>query len=318
MSTLSLRQAWRQRWRRWLDKRIPARTEQVLNHRNIFIFPTGFGAFYLLVTVLLFTIGLIYQNNSVYAFCFFLVAVFVAAIMPTYQNLQGLRCRVSSSSTTIAGGPFDVKLHVSAAGVDRFQLIFRHESEVVLTLYSVESKPVHLGMLYAQPGVFPLPLVKLASVYPLGFFRAWTWLSLEHLIYVAPKPKQYSEIEQLISARGERSIAFRQDDDELELREYRHGDSARDIYWRKAAAGGQLLSKARVLQHSSEAPQGLLDYRLSQAPSHVLKLADLCYWVLRCEHLGQPYGLMLPDTVVAMDCGDVQKNRCLQALAEAL
>lgn len=312
------RNAWQARWRRWLARRIPPSLEQVLSQRNIFIFPTGFGAFYLLVTALLFTIGLNYQNNSVYAFCFFLVAVFVAAIMPTFNNLQGLTIRCKPSSVTVQGSAADVVLYCSGGARERFQLMLHHEPVTVFDVAPEQRGDVHLSMSFADPGIQPLAAIKMQSVYPLGLYRAWTWLSLAHVVYVAPRPVRVSELQQLIEPQG-RAVNWQlKESDERELREYRHGDSARDIFWRRAAGEGPLLSKTRGLQRRAESPQGLLDYQRSQASQHRAKLADLCYWVLHCDAHGLPFGLSLPSGQIPLDSGARHRARCLQALAEAV
>ena len=44
----------KQAWQRWLDRRLPRARQVQLDQRRIFIFPTGYGFLYLLVSVLLF------------------------------------------------------------------------------------------------------------------------------------------------------------------------------------------------------------------------------------------------------------------------
>lgn len=314
----SWREAWQRRWRQWIAKRIPRRQEQTLNQKNIFIFPTGFGAFYLLVTALLFTIGLNYQNNSVYAFCFFLVAVFVAAIMPTFNNLHGLKIRVRASSVSVVGQSSDIELFLYAEQRARCQVVICHEPRVFCDMTPDARQVIHLAVVSTVPGIHPLSAIKLESVYPLGLYRAWTWLSLAHTLYVAPRPRRASELHELIKPQGRAANWQWQDNDERELREFRHGDGARDIYWRRAAGEGPLLSKTRGVQRRAESPQGLLDYQRSIAPNHQAKLADLCFWTLHCDAEGMPFGLVLPSVTVPLDRGVKHRARCLQALAEAV
>lgn len=314
----SWRVAWQIRWRRWIAKRIPPQREQTLNQRNIFIFPTAFGAFYLLVTALLFTIGLNYQNNSVYAFCFFLVAVFVAAIMPTFNNLHGLTFRTKSHVVTTVGQPTDVVVYVSAEQRTRCQLALCHDPIVVFDVIPDQQCDIHLALTMMSPGVHRLQSLKLESVYPLGLYRAWTWLSLANTLYAAPRPLRVSDLAQLIDTQGRAAQWQWQENEERELREFRPGDGARDIYWRRAVGEGPLLSKTRGVQRRAASPQGLLDYHRSTATQHLAKLADLCFWVLHCDAQGVPFGLILPATSIALDSGASHRKRCLMALAEAV
>ena len=48
-------------YERWLARRLPPARQVVLDQRRIFIFPTGYGFFYLLVSALLFIGGINYD-----------------------------------------------------------------------------------------------------------------------------------------------------------------------------------------------------------------------------------------------------------------
>lgn len=317
----SWRALWQQHWRRWLSRRIPSSAEQILSQRNIFIFPTGFGFFYLVITCLLFIIGLNYQNNSVYAFCFFLLAVFVAAMLPTFNNLRGLVVKCKPTSVAIAASQVEVPLSLSSGGRERFQLELLASEPVVVSLDKNTERSISLPMRWSRPGVQRWQNIKLSSAFPLGVYRAWTWLRLDHTVYVAPQPVRYTDLIQLLdTGKGRAAISRRVDADDLALREYREGDGAREVYWRRAATWTDqpLLSKVRGEYDEAFVEEGCLDYTRSRAPSHEAKLADLCFWVLECERRGMAYGLLLPAHNLSLGVGMQHQHRCLQALAEAI
>ena len=56
---MSVKQRIRQRWQRWLDRRIPPASQVTLSHRSIFILPTATGALYLLMLVVMLILILI-------------------------------------------------------------------------------------------------------------------------------------------------------------------------------------------------------------------------------------------------------------------
>jgi hypothetical protein len=58
----------------WLKKRIPAGEEQALSHEKIFIFPSRFGFWFLILAALLFVLGTNYQNNLMRLLCTFLAS----------------------------------------------------------------------------------------------------------------------------------------------------------------------------------------------------------------------------------------------------
>ena len=71
-------------YERWLSRRLPRSGRVVLNQKRIFIFPTGYGFFYLLVASLLFIGGINYENNLILALSFLLASLFLVAILHTY------------------------------------------------------------------------------------------------------------------------------------------------------------------------------------------------------------------------------------------
>ena len=62
-------------YERWLTRRLPAARQIVLNQKRIFIFPTGYGFFYLLVAGLLFIGGINYENNLILALSFLMAKI---------------------------------------------------------------------------------------------------------------------------------------------------------------------------------------------------------------------------------------------------
>ena len=88
----------KQAWQRWLDRRLPRARQVQLDQRRIFIFPTGYGFLYLLVSVLLFFGGINYENNLILGLCFLMVSLFLVAILHTFRNLSGLSLRAGAEA----------------------------------------------------------------------------------------------------------------------------------------------------------------------------------------------------------------------------
>ena len=94
----------KQAWQRWLDRRLPRARQVQLDQRRIFIFPTGYGFLYLLVSVLLFFGGINYENNLILGLCFLMIGLFVVAILHTYRNLSGLILRAGGGRSSSSLG----------------------------------------------------------------------------------------------------------------------------------------------------------------------------------------------------------------------
>ncbi|HET8729936.1 MAG TPA: hypothetical protein VFM34_02355, partial [Moraxellaceae bacterium] len=78
-----LRTYYQKRWQSWLNRRIPRRTEVVLDQRRIFIFLTRQGGLAGVLVSALFVGGLNYANNLLLATSFFLSSLFVITIHHT-------------------------------------------------------------------------------------------------------------------------------------------------------------------------------------------------------------------------------------------
>ncbi|HAJ42764.1 MAG TPA: DUF58 domain-containing protein, partial [Alcanivorax sp.] len=100
----------KQAWQRWLDRRLPRARQVQLDQRRIFIFPTGYGFLYLLVSVLLFFGGINYENNLILGLCFLMVSLFLVAILHTFRNLSGLSLRAGASRSGFVGGQGSVEV----------------------------------------------------------------------------------------------------------------------------------------------------------------------------------------------------------------
>jgi len=82
--------AWRQRWQKWLDRRIPPARQVELSHRSIFIVPNRVGLLFGVALFVMLVTAINYQNSLIYALTFWLFCVAMAAMNFTYRNLSGL------------------------------------------------------------------------------------------------------------------------------------------------------------------------------------------------------------------------------------
>src|SRR5690606_21950534 len=97
------------------------------------------------------------------------------------------------------------------------------------------------------------------------------------------------------------------------LRQYHRGDSLRQVAWKVAARDQGLFTKQFAGRADSEL---WLDWEM---PPHGLgveeKLSQLARWVLDAHARGLAFGLRLPGRTVGIGTGDIQRERCLDALA---
>jgi uncharacterized protein (DUF58 family) len=297
----------------WLDARMPRGEEAVLTHRCVYILPTRQGLFFALVLVLLLIGSINYAIGLGFAFTFLLAGLGLVSMLHAYRNLAGLVLRPGKAEAVFAGQSALLCLRAENS-VPRFALAAQVEGgqETVADI-PVGGGELLLPFPAARRGVLRPGKLRLATLFPLGLFRAWSWAApdLSCLVYPAPEegnvplPPGAGE-----SAGGSR--LRRGQDDFGGLREYRPGDSPRHVAWKAAARGERLLTK----EFAGEAGRLLwLDWHDLAALDAEARLSRLTRWVLDADGAGLAYGLRLPGQEFGPAQGEAHRRACLTALA---
>jgi uncharacterized protein (DUF58 family) len=100
------------------------------------------------------------------------------------------------------------------------------------------------------------------------------------------------------------------------VRGYRRGDPLKLVVWKKAArileTGGELVSRDTT---STVQQQLWLDWQRCAGLAPEDRLSRLAAWVLAAERAGADYGLRLPGLQIEPAQGELQRRRCLEAMA---
>ncbi|MQX53820.1 DUF58 domain-containing protein [Alcanivorax sediminis] len=300
----------------WLARRLPRAPLVVLNQRRIFIFPTGYGFFYLAVGSLLFIGGINYENNLVLSLSFLLASLFLVAILHTYRNLSGLGLRNGGSESGYAGERGSLGVTLFSEHHDHHCIWLEWEGQPAQQISVPAGTESTLWMNLALPkrGKVLAPRMKVESVFPLGLLRTWSYVSLDHCCLAWPSP----QVSQECPAEGgsettQAAPTGKAGNDEFRgLRGYVAGDSLRRIDWKGYARGAGLNTKL------FEEPAGgrlWLTWDALEGIGTEQRLSILCYWVLALDQHQNPYGLKLPGMTLVPDTGDTHRLRALDALA---
>jgi uncharacterized protein (DUF58 family) len=143
-------------------------------------------------------------------------------------------------------------------------------------------------------GWLTLGRVMLETRFPVGLFRAWSYVRPQSRCLVYPKPEAGALPPPAPVRRpAARALHAHGSDDFSGLRAYQPSDSPRHVAWKSAArASNDMLTK----QFAGEAATELwLDYA-AMPPALALeaRLSRLAGWVLAAERGGAHYGLRLP------------------------
>ncbi|WP_321347576.1 DUF58 domain-containing protein [Halopseudomonas oceani] len=314
---VGVRSRLRQWHRGWLRRRIPPAQQIRLDHRRIFIIPSKAGGAFLLLLAIMLVGAINYQNSLVYGLTFTLLSLFWVALHHTYRNLGGVQLKATGGRPVFAGEQAPLSLVLSSMRREH-QALRLSWPEVATHTVDIPAAGEQAVTLYhptRRRGWLPLERLRIETVYPLGWFQAWSLLDLDWQVLVYPKPVKCP------LPRGSAPDGAEHDQDQMlvegvddfqGLRAYQPGDSRRRLDWRAWSRGQGLHSKV-----FAEPQQQSLWLNLGDAPGRDLdeRLGVMTGWVLALETDRRPYGLSLPGQQIEPALGDVHRERCLRALA---
>lgn len=296
----------------------PERGTIVLRYRRVYIVPTRLGWMFAGTLGVLLVGSINYALSLGFALTFLLAGMGLAGMVHTARNLARLALSVGRVEPVFAGESAQFKLYLDArAPFDRPAIMLRHlgsGAQQVTDVPAAGATEVVLAVPAGQRGWLALGRVMLETRYPLGLFRAWSYVGPEAQALVYPRPA-YSvlPVPSADANAGAGRAQAQGNEDFSGLRGYQRSDSPHHVAWKAVARGGAMLTK----QFSGEATAELwLDWHdLPPGLPTEARLSRLTAWVLAAESAGARYGLRLPGVEIAPNCGDRHRADCLQALA---
>jgi uncharacterized protein (DUF58 family) len=312
---------WRQaaiaRLRAWAARRhgedvLPVSVER----RRIYILPTRFGLTFAALIVAMLLAGLNYNSNLGLAIAFLMASLALVAMHHCHRNLLGLSVDVNLESDTFAGqdAAFEFTLRNPSA-VDRcdIEIHLAADAEAVQSIGAHSDKRVTVSAAVVRRGVRRFSQFELRTRYPLGWFRAWTYVQGSLSAFVAPQPRGERRPP---AAAKEGSVPRSEahgDEDFAGLRPYTPGVPLKHMAWKVLARGGD----AAVRTYTGMAAQPeWLEWSALEGLDTEARLSQLCRWVLASEGgFPRPYGLRMPGVEISPGRGAAHRARCLRALA---
>ena len=307
-------------YQRALYKRRHLKKQHQLAQRNLFIFPSLLGLFYLLFILLLWLLGTNYQNNLILALSYLLLSIMLISIFHCYFNMSGLKISVDSAAPVFCGDLALIPVRFMASEEHKHQgLSFGWYKSSMQTLAWDGQKTIHtLNIATQQRGVFQPPRLVLKSYYPLGLLRCWCLLPLDVQVLVYPLPELGERHLSAVDKSEEQSrndlvtVSGNDEDEYQGLRLHRSGDSVNKIAWKQYARTGTLYNK----DYSGNQQQSTcLDWRHYSVSSTEKKLQHICFDALQLSQQQCVYSLKLPGVSIEPGAGDVHLQQVLGALA---
>jgi uncharacterized protein (DUF58 family) len=306
----------RKRFQRWISSRIPPSRSVTLDQKRLFIFPSKAGFFFGLCLLLMLMAAINYQNNMSFALTFLLATLFIIAVLHTFANLSGLTIHAVSAQAAFPGQQAEFELLIEKQKSRLHYGLFLKwptSTEGLINLVEDDSQRLSLHMPVGKRGWFSPGRLLVESSYPLGLLRCWTWIDLDLKALVYPQPVSCDPITGLSTDRPDgSSVAIVGNDDFYGFRDYKEGDSLRQVHWKGLAKGQSLQSK----QYAAYADSSVwLDWDAFAGTADERRLSQLCFWALEYERTNTEYGLRIPGTVISPGSGDKHRTKILKALA---
>ncbi len=302
---------------RWARRRQGGDGSRVtLTNRRVYILPTGIGLIYGLALFLMLLAAMNYSNSLAFVLTFFLAACGLVTMHVTHANLTGLEISAGTVDRAFAGEPLrQAWLLGSNASRERLDIEVRLPASPVQPhdVLAGDHVIVELNTPTTERGLMATPRFSVRTIYPLGLFRAWSWVhpTRELLVW----PRLATDPPPLPDATGgghTHNLSDPGNDEFDRLREYQAGDAPKTIAWKALASRDQLATKAFAAEGGENL---LLDWAALSRFELEERISILARWIETCELQRRPYELRLPNGTFPASLGATHRRQCLDALA---
>jgi len=287
-----------------------------LTQRRIFILPTRQGILFAIVLGIM-LIGSINYNNSLgYLLTFLLASISVISILHTYRNVLGLKISVGNITPVFCGEKIKIPVVLdNSGGSERCAIQVQLSNETIKACDVAQDGWASVIMPHKTHarGLHRIPRITISSVFPLGLFRAWSYVNLTNTYLVYPEPHGDKTLPTGWDEQQQQQRGYHKGTDDFSgLYTYTPGDPLGHIHWKAYAREQGLHTKKFAGNNEQEI---WLDWRGINNLDTEIKLSQLSRWIIEADMTEMNYGVWLPQNRIAPSLGPMHKQKCLKALA---
>jgi uncharacterized protein (DUF58 family) len=280
------------------------------------VLPTRPGFAFAILLLVMLVASLNYANSLALAFTFVFAGFALVAMHRCHRNLLGLIVVAAEAQPAFAGGASRLRVSLrNDAGLMRGAVECGLTSAKLAHVDLARESRAHVDIEVPTPrrGLLHVDRLRIATTFPFGLFRAWTWIHAPIDIVVYPRAEgSLAPPEAPAGRSGVRAVGGTGDDEWLGLRNFRDGDSPRRIAWKAVARGGPLMVKEYGVARDD---LRLFDFDALAGLAPEARLEQLARWIIDAEARGDRYGLALRGSVVEPARGPQHRHQCLRLLA---
>jgi len=287
-----------------------------ISPRQIYILPTRYGIIYGLLLMLLLIGSINYGNNLAFFLTFLLAGLGIIAMLHTWRNLVGLELLPGNNEPVFAGQSASFEIHLVNNRISERPGMQIQLSKLVYAATDLDGNSRGSLKLYQETytrGLVKLARVTVSTSYPLGLFRAWSYVELDTSCLVYPRPGSkrppVTNSDYDRSSSGDKGVGV---DDFVGIRSYKPGDSPKQINWKAVASERGLQTKQFG---GDRADRVWLDWQSMPGVETEERLSRICRGVLDACDREQEFGLRIPGSELSPSHGQTHRHLCLAALA---
>ena len=302
--------------------------------QRIYIMPTRHGTLFGLMLFAMLLGAVNYNNSMAYILTFLLCSLSLVTLLHTYRNLAGLIINQTPVSPVFPGelakfplildnrnGQSRLSIFIVPAPKYKWQLIATtresNGNKFPIASCNVDTNKfnrIELSVKAEKRGLLHAGRIKVFTTFPLGLFKAWSYIDMKQACLVYPDPAGQSSFppSKLSDATGIQGPASGTDDF-IGFRNYRAGDSIKDIAWKAYAQQIGLFVKRFSGSGANKLHLSWSD--VSNLPDVEIRLSQLCLWIIKAESQSLQYSLELPEIFIDTGHGEDHQHSCLSALA---
>lgn len=266
-----------------------------------FIFPTGFGFAFGILTFILLVMAIGYGNNLLYFFVFLLASMGMTGAWQTNKNVECAKVIEIEAEFLFANEQNPLILHlrntfekgpvwdieIPADIKKQSKTDFKVVDEVQV------ARNIDINWMPARRGYSLIPRLRLQSRFPYKMLRAWKYFEKKEQVLVFPQRKGTQNFRSLLGSQAQKDLESKPETEGLfrDYREFQRTDSPSRIDWKRSLKHQKHLIKN---YESAGERKILIDWDMTSAALPFEdRLSQMSLWVDLCHNKKEIYAVKL-------------------------
>ena len=289
-----------------------------------YIFPTGFGFAFGLLSFILLVMAIGYGNNILYFFVFLLVSMGMTTSYLTNKNIESVKIDELKSTLLYAHENNMLVAHIdnqNKKNAALWDLEFRVEHlkkdiKEIHTLSEVEKTGyLTVNWIPERRGQVRAPRILMQSRFPFKLLRAWKYYHRPVEFLVFPERRGKENLVSLLGFQSNRDEMAKLENEGLfrDYREFQNSDSPARIDWKRSVKHQKHLVKN---YEKSGDRKILIDWDMTASlPDFEDRISQMALWVDLCHQRNEMFSLRIKNFQTDYFASPSHYKTCMEKLA---